>query len=113
MKYVQFSDESETLVVSVFASVQASDAWPNQGEVEDDDSRYLAYLKSLQPSPVLQRDSLMAVATVAIAPLQDAVDLDEATAAEVTLLKKWKKYRVDLSRLDLSSDPAVWPALPV
>lgn len=47
-----------------------------------------------------QRDSHLAYATLRIAPLQDAVDLDEATPAEIALLKKWKQYRVALSRID-------------
>ncbi|THD43913.1 tail fiber assembly protein [Enterobacteriaceae bacterium ML5] len=60
-----------------------------------------------------KRDSLMAVATAAIAPLQDAVDIDEATDAEISLLKEWKKYRVELNRLDLSTAPNIdWPATP-
>jgi len=59
------------------------------------------------------RDELMATATLAIAPLQDAVDLDEATEAETTLLKKWKQYRIALNRLDLSTAPDIsWPRLP-
>jgi len=35
----------------------------------------------------------------AIAPLQDAFDLDEASAGEIALLRDWKRYRVSLSRL--------------
>ncbi|MFK0309740.1 tail fiber assembly protein [Pseudomonas sp. NPDC090233] len=38
-------------------------------------------------------------ADAAIAPLQDAVDLDMATNQEVALLKDWKRYRVALNRL--------------
>lgn len=51
----------------------------------------------------------------AIAPLQDAVDIDEATDAEVALLKAWKKYRVALNRLpDQAGYPATidWPVAP-
>lgn len=49
----------------------------------------------------------------AIAPLQDAVDLDEATEEELLLLKEWKKYRVSLNRLDLSTAPDIeWPEKP-
>lgn len=62
-----------------------------------------------------QRDGLLAEATLRIAPLQDAVDLDEATAAEVALLKLWKKYRVDLSRIEqqIGFPTAVdWPQAP-
>jgi hypothetical protein len=58
---------------------------------------------------------LMASATVKMAPLQDGVDIDEATPAEIELLKKWKKYRLDLSRVDKQTGfPAVinWPGEP-
>jgi len=56
-----------------------------------------------------------AAADKAIAPLQDAVDIDEATDAEVALLKAWKKYRVALNRLpDQAGYPATidWPVAP-
>lgn len=56
-----------------------------------------------------------AVADAAIAPLQDAADLEEATEAEVEMLKGWKRYRVALNRLpDQSGYPAEidWPAPP-
>lgn len=56
-----------------------------------------------------------AAADTAIAPLQDAVDLDEATELEVAALKQWKRYRVVLNRLpDQPGYPATidWPAPP-
>ncbi len=56
-----------------------------------------------------------AQADQAIAPLQDAVDLDEATEAEVLRLKEWKRYRVALNRLsEQPGYPVVidWPAPP-
>jgi len=56
-----------------------------------------------------------AIADAAIVPLQDAVDLDEATEAEVALLKEWKRYRVALNRLpDQANYPTEidWPAPP-
>ncbi|MDN4498002.1 tail fiber assembly protein [Pseudomonas mosselii] len=56
-----------------------------------------------------------AQADQAIAPLQDAVDLDEATEAEAALLKNWKRYRVALNRvLEQPGYPAEidWPAPP-
>ncbi len=61
----------------------------------------------------LNRDSLMSEATTAIAPLQDAVDIDDATDEERATLQAWKKYRVALNRLDLSAAPDVdWPTMP-
>ncbi|MCC3262021.1 tail fiber assembly protein, partial [Paenibacillus polymyxa] len=48
-----------------------------------------------------------------IAPLQDAVDLDMATEEEKTMLADWKKYRVMLNRLDMTSAPEIdWPVAP-
>lgn len=48
-----------------------------------------------------------------IAPLQDAVDISIATDAEITRLAEWKRYRVELSRIDTSTAPNIeWPARP-
>ncbi len=54
-------------------------------------------------------------ADYAIVPLQDAVDIEEATDAEIVALKAWKKYRVALSRVpDQSGYPGSieWPPVP-
>ncbi|WP_447650961.1 tail fiber assembly protein [Pseudomonas abietaniphila] len=58
------------------------------------------------------KDSLLATATAAIAPLQDAVDLDEATADETALLKKWKQFRVAVNRVDMTPESPAWPEQP-
>ncbi len=47
-----------------------------------------------------QRDALMNEATLKIAPLQDAVELDIATATEKKNLNTWKLYRVALNRIE-------------
>lgn len=61
-----------------------------------------------------QRDMLFAEAGLRINPLQDAVDLGEATEEEQRSLQEWKKYRVALSRLSaLEAWPNVdWPSQP-
>ncbi|MEX0424421.1 tail fiber assembly protein [Providencia rettgeri] len=57
-----------------------------------------------------QKQSLLAEANNAIAPLQDAVDLDMATDEEKAQLTAWKKYRVLLNRVDTSTAPDIdWP----
>ncbi len=64
---------------------------------------------------VAEAASRRAVADAAIAPLQDAVDIDEATDAETTLLTAWKKYRVLLNRVPAQAGyPATidWPVAP-
>ena len=55
------------------------------------------------------------IADTAIAPLQDAVDIDDASEAEVLQLKAWKKYRVALNRLpEQPGYPTTidWPVAP-
>lgn len=62
-----------------------------------------------------ERDARLAAAALRMAPLQDAVDLGDATGAEETALTAWKQYRVKLNRIELQSGfPAavVWPVAP-
>ncbi|WP_306674796.1 tail fiber assembly protein [Pseudomonas sp. T8] len=54
-------------------------------------------------------------ADYAIAPLQDAVDIGDASETEITELNAWKKYRVALSRVPDQVDyprSIEWPAMP-
>lgn len=57
--------------------------------------------------------SLMAQATTAIAPLQDAEDLGIQTDEEAAMLKAWKTYRVLLSRVTPEDEKINWPDMPV
>ncbi|KYP88514.1 hypothetical protein WB91_17360 [bacteria symbiont BFo1 of Frankliniella occidentalis] len=56
--------------------------------------------------------SLMAQATTAIAPLQDAEDLGIQTNEEAAMLKAWKTYRVLLSRVKPEDEKINWPEMP-
>jgi hypothetical protein len=69
--------------------------------------------EDLVAEATLKKNMLMSQASVAIAPLQDAVDLDIATPEEVALLKAWKTYRVLVDRVDVNLAPnIVWPTKP-
>ncbi|MEY0877282.1 tail fiber assembly protein, partial [Providencia manganoxydans] len=60
-----------------------------------------------------QKQLLLADISNAIAPLQDAVDLDIATDEEMAQLTALKKYRVLLNRVDTSTAPDIdWPQKP-
>ncbi|MDT6921597.1 tail fiber assembly protein [Pseudomonas atacamensis] len=72
-----------------------------------------------QPSPAelvanntAVRDSLLQLAARAIAPLQYAVDLEDATPVEAAQLKKWKQYSVAVNRVDLALADPNWPVQP-
>ncbi|CAJ2712687.1 Uncharacterised protein [Burkholderia pseudomallei] len=45
--YVQFSDSTNTTIVSCFANAQNPAAFPNQGSVSASDARYKTYFNGL------------------------------------------------------------------
>ncbi len=59
---------------------------------------------------VVKKSALLSKAAEVIAPLQDAIDLDEATSKEIADLKVWKKYRVLVNRVDVTNPE--WPEEP-
>ncbi|MCE0916885.1 tail fiber assembly protein [Pseudomonas sp. NMI760_13] len=75
----------------------------------------LARGKALRQSGAHKQALLVRYATLRISSLQDAVALEMATDAEVTALTAWKRYRIELNRLDLSAAAPTadsWPASP-
>lgn len=48
--HVQFADSKRDRVVAIFSCPQDPDAFPHQGDIEDDDSRYVAFMDSLSES---------------------------------------------------------------
>lgn len=57
-------------------------------------------------------DKLTSEASQKIATLQDAIDLDMAEDGDADKLKKWRKYRVLLSRVDTSVENMKLPEKP-
>lgn len=58
---------------------------------------------------------LRGIADYAIAPLQDAVDIEEASVEDAALLILWKKYRIALGKVVSQPgypDVIDWPPLP-
>ncbi|MFJ3316107.1 tail fiber assembly protein [Herbaspirillum huttiense] len=61
------------------------------------------------------RDQLLQNAGLRIAPLQDAVDLGDATAEEQSKLVAWKQYRIALNRVtqqETFPQAVTWPTSP-
>ncbi|MFJ2526183.1 tail fiber assembly protein [Pseudomonas capeferrum] len=87
--------------------------WSQLVTTED---KSLAASQQERSSAIAKIAQQRALADTAIAPLQDAVDLDDATFWEINALKAWKRYRVSLNRL--IGQPGFpetidWPDLPV
>jgi len=45
--YVQFSDDKKE-VISVFVEPQDPEVYPNSGEVDEDDQRYVAFMEQVR-----------------------------------------------------------------
>lgn len=132
MKYVQFTDNTETAIVAIGGSPQDPELYPNQGELEDDDQRVLDYLFPPPNILALQSAKLQALTQLAnaqksaltnrIGTINDAIELEMATPEEeaelpirVLQLKAWKTYAVLLGRVtsQVGWPPEVtWPVQP-
>lgn len=63
----------------------------------------------------VRRDQRLAIAANRMGPLQDAVDTDQATNEEAGRLALWKRYRIELNRIEAQeSFPTAidWPVSP-
>ncbi len=86
------------------------DVWDEQSEAWI--KNIAAEQQSMTTLAQQQKASKMAEASSMIATLQDAVDLTMATPAEELSLLDWKRYRVTLTRIDVSAHPITWPPTP-
>lgn len=84
------------------------DTW-NGSAWETDQTARQAYI-TLQNQTI--QKAMLGQATEIIAPLQDAVDLGIATDVENEKLLDWKKYRIELTRVDTSGEQTAWPDKP-
>lgn len=84
------------------------DAWDGFKWVPDHEAEAAAALAAATAT----RSALLAEANHQIAVLGDAVDLGMATEAEQNTYNAWRRYRVELTRLDLTVTPIVWPEKP-
>lgn len=52
IKYVEFTDEAETKILTSFSCPQPwPEYYPHQGTVEDTDARWLEFMQRLNPEP--------------------------------------------------------------
>ncbi|MBG6243235.1 MAG: tail fiber assembly protein [Candidatus Symbiopectobacterium sp. Dall1.0] len=60
-----------------------------------------------------QKNNMLMIAHSMVATLEDAVELEIATDEETSKLPVWKKYRVLINRVDISTAPDIdWPTVP-
>lgn len=123
--YVQFSDPRQERIINAFSSPQDRAVWPNMGEVEDSDPRYVAFLnpglsnEALAGSARKIRDDLLRnICDTGVLMIRRAIRL-ETDAARKTALNA-KLAEVDQYALALQAVPEqegfptniVWPVAP-
>ncbi|WYC18389.1 tail fiber assembly protein [Yersinia phage vB_YpM_MHG51] len=85
------------------------DKWNGTEWVTDTEAQHAAAIADAEN----KKSALLRTANEKIDYLQDAVDVGLATDAEVNELTEWKKYRVLLSRIDVTNAPDIdWPVRP-
>lgn len=93
----------------IYESIGANSQYVN-GEVVQGEPRIVPLTQETMRAVL---SSKMAEATARIQTLQDAIDFGEATDAEKESIIEWKKYRIALSRIDVSVAPNIyWPSEP-
>lgn len=100
-------DLSATL--TLLAPQTPYDNWDGTRWVTDKEAQHAALVQEA----ILQKVQLMSEATIAIAPLQDAVDTGIATDEETRQLTAWKTYRALMSRINPEDASDIkWPDVP-
>ena len=56
--------------------------------------------------------NLLSNANQKISPLQDLLDIEEASDSDKAKLTEWKKYRVLLNKIDVAVQDITWPEIP-
>lgn len=114
----------ETLNPDYILDTQSGAYVPRQGTYQSDAfNAWLAEGHGVDPMPALSpedvaatnalyRRGLLNAAAMAVAPLQDAVDLGLASDDEKMRLASWKTYRVDVNRVDVTTIQPAWPTPP-
>lgn len=118
--------KSESGEIFAYEADGSQDAFIKEGLVliSDDELSEIRAMQEAENAPtqgqILQaaydkRDSLLALAGLRIAPLQDAVDLDMATEVEAAVILQWKQFRIDVNRVSAQNGFPTsidWPELP-
>lgn len=95
--------------------ISSLDIQPNMSDVFFE-GRFIPPSNTAQDPKIYANYRLAAEIEIArrvIAPLEDAVDIGIATDAELEKLDKWKRYRIALSRVDVTKTADIeWPTRP-
>lgn len=109
MKYVQFKDSTETLIVAEFACPQDPDQYPNQAAIDETHPLYVAFVE--------QTSGAVAEAKRKRGELLVGSDWTTGNDSPLSAAKQdeWKIYRQTLRDITAQSgypDTIIWPTQP-
>lgn len=123
--YVQFYDPSQEKIINAFSSPQDETVWPNMGEVEEDDQRYIAFInpwlsnEALAESARKTRDDILRnFCDIGVLMIQRAIRMEADAAKKVALnakLAELDAYAValqDVPQQEGFPTNIVWPVAP-
>lgn len=125
MRYVNFYDDTRTRIATIFGGPQNPEFWPNYGEIEDDDPRYLEWLnptptpEELSAAARLERDTRLKTIydpgiNMALRAVRMASTPEELSYAEgkVIELDNYAQALEDVPEQSGFPQTIVWPAAP-
>ena len=110
MKFVQFKDDTETVVTASFASEQDNEQFPNQGTIADDDQRFIDFINKFSGVAIeakRRRSALLVGSDWTVLP---------DSPLSVAKQDEWKIYRQELRDIPEQSgypDIIEWPVQPL
>jgi alkylhydroperoxidase family enzyme len=116
--FVQFTDSTKTAIQAVFGCAQDAAAYPNQGEIDDDDALYLAFSNPSASAAGVreQRNALVSATDWLVQRHRDQLDESESTTLTTAQYTSLQAYRTALRGVpEQSGFPASvdWPAYPL
>lgn len=113
--FVQFDSSEESKIIAAFCGPQDPDCYPNQGQVEDADQRYMDYINPpvniVAVNGAMQAE-LSYAASIAMTPLLVSLQLGNAASDETARATAWQSYYRALQAVDLTVASPTWPTQP-
>lgn len=95
---------------TLLAPASPFDRWDGKQWVKDDQEEEQYYLTEAQQ----KKKTLLNQANTQIDILNDSIELNMATTTTQSELLAWRKYRIQLDQLDISTAPDIdWPVTPL
>jgi hypothetical protein len=108
----QFIDGTLSTMIDTAGNDNVEAGWTYDGTTFAAPVPYQPTKDEILAANTATRDTLLGQASTAIAPLQMAVSLGEATDAETSSARAWVAYSRSVKAVDLTQASPTWPVAP-